>query len=99
MPGKEQCDGFIAELFVGHARAIFVLRAEKHGEKITGIAPGSSALSDDAIEDAFDEGNFALDAQVRGRGHPMRNEERAPEIGSEFEIGRASCRERVWTVV
>src|SRR5207248_10743270 len=54
MPGEKKRDGFIAELLVVHARTIFVLGVQKHGEKVSGVAARSAALVDDAVEDAFD---------------------------------------------
>src|SRR5215472_223570 len=85
MPGEKERDRFIAELLVGHARAVFVLRVMKHREKVTGIAAGSAAIADDAVENALDEGDFPLDAKIGGRGHPMWNKKGAPEVGAEFQ--------------
>src|SRR5947209_20156327 len=85
MPGEKKRDRLVAQLLVGHARAVFVLRVKKHREKITGVAAASAAFADDTVENALDEGDFALDAKVGGRGHPMWNKKGAPEIGAEFE--------------
>ena len=85
MPRKKKRYGFVAELLVRHARTIFVLHVKKHGEQVSGVAAGSAPLVDDAVEDVFDKGDFALDAKIGERGHPMRNEQSAPEIGAEFQ--------------
>src|SRR5436309_15471173 len=85
MPGEKQQDRLDADLLGGHARAVLVLSVKEHREKITGVAAASAAFADDTMENALDEGDFALDAKVGGRGHPMWNKKGAPEIGAEFE--------------
>src|SRR5437667_9958197 len=85
MPGEKKRDRLVAQLLVGHARAVFVLRVKKHREKITGVAAASAAFADDTVENALDEGDCALDAKAGGRGHPMWYKKGAPENGAEFE--------------
>src|SRR2546429_3205472 len=68
MPGEKKRDRLVAQLLVGHARAVFVLRVKKHREKITGVAAASAAFADDTVENALDEGDFALDEEVHPDG-------------------------------
>jgi hypothetical protein len=82
--GEEQCDRLVAELFVGHAAAVFVLRGEQRAEEIVAnvsVAPPR----DDTVDELIEVRDRALHPQVARRRHPWgQADERLRAVGEEL---------------
>ena len=82
---EEQREGFVAELLGGHAGAVFILRVNEQREKIAGIFAGSTALLDDAIDDASEITDRAFGSEIEGRGEPRGSHQEAAKVHGELE--------------
>src|SRR5579859_1803721 len=85
MSGQEQRDGFVAKLFVGHARAVFILRGQQHGKQVARIAARGAFLRDHSVEHFFNLPDSSFQSEIRRCWQPLRNKKCAPEIGAEFQ--------------
>lgn len=83
--GKEESEGFIAELLIGHAGAVVVLSVKKHGEEVPCIFVGLAALLDDAIDDCVELANGAIGIAIHFGGEPLGSDHEAAKVGGVFE--------------
>src|SRR5579859_2895560 len=81
MSGQEKRDGFVAKLFVGHARAVFILRGQQHGKQVARIAARGAFLRDHSVEHLFNLPDSSFQTEIRRCWQPLRNKKCAPEIG------------------
>src|SRR5260370_20604959 len=78
---QKQCDDFVSKLAGGHARAIFVLRMEKHGAQVAGVLAGSTALADDAIHNFVEAARRQGSANVAPSWHTRPRPDEPPDSG------------------
>ena len=83
MAGEEQRHGLVAQLLVGHARAIvLVAGVQQDGQQIRLLLPTLPPLLDKAVDDGVEAAHGPVEANLAGRRQPGRQPEQAGETGA-----------------